>query len=119
MLTKRVIACLDVVNGVVTKAVKFQDNIPISPAVEVMSRLYEDGVDEIIFYDIKASAEKRPIDLETVRSIADQVFIPFFTTRREGSGIGLSLSRQIMTAHGGDIVIESAGAGTRVRLVFP
>ena len=77
MLTKRVIACLDVVNGVVTKAVKFQDNIPISPAVEVMSRLYEDGVDEIIFYDIKASAEKRPIDLETVRSIADQVFIPF------------------------------------------
>ena len=48
----------------------------------------------------------------------DQVFIPFFTTRREGSGIGLSLSRQIMTAHKGDIALESSSAGTTFRLVF-
>ena len=51
-------------------------------------------------------------------AILDQVFIPFFTTKREGSGIGLSLSRQIMTAHGGDVVIESAESGTRIKLVF-
>ena len=47
-----------------------------------------------------------------------QVFVPFFTTKREGSGIGLSLCRQIMTAHGGDIAIDSDGRGTTVSLVF-
>ena len=48
----------------------------------------------------------------------DQVFIPFFTTKRDGSGIGLSLSRQIMTAHNGDIALETSEAGTTFRLVF-
>ena len=48
----------------------------------------------------------------------DQVFIPFYTTKREGSGIGLSLSRQIMTAHHGEIVVESDGRGTSVSLLF-
>jgi len=48
----------------------------------------------------------------------NQVFIPFFTTKREGSGIGLSLSRQIMTAHNGDIAVESSSSGTTFRLVF-
>lgn len=48
----------------------------------------------------------------------DQVFVPFFTTKRDGSGIGLSLSRQIMTAHGGEIVIESDAGGTTVSLLF-
>lgn len=48
----------------------------------------------------------------------DQIFIPFFTTKRGGSGIGLSLSRQIMTAHGGEIVVESDGNGATVSLLF-
>jgi len=48
----------------------------------------------------------------------EQIFVPFFTTKREGSGIGLSLSRQIMTAHGGEITVESDTGGTIVRLVF-
>jgi nitrogen fixation/metabolism regulation signal transduction histidine kinase len=48
----------------------------------------------------------------------DQIFIPFFTTKRSGSGIGLSLSRQIMTAHGGDIAMQSGADGTTVSLVF-
>ncbi len=51
--------------------------------------------------------------------VLDQVFVPFFTTKREGSGIGLSLSRQIMTAHGGDIAVRSDDGGTVVSLVFP
>ena len=54
------------------------------------------------------------IDAETI----DQVFVPFFTTKRDGSGIGLSLCRQIMTAHGGEIAVESDQTGTSVRLVF-
>jgi len=47
-----------------------------------------------------------------------QIFVPFFTTKREGSGIGLSLCRQIMTAHQGEIVVESDETGTSVSLIF-
>ncbi len=50
--------------------------------------------------------------------IVDQIFVPFFTTRRTGSGIGLSLSRQIMTAHCGEIVVESGADGTTASLLF-
>lgn len=51
-------------------------------------------------------------------AIADQLFIPFFTTKRDGSGIGLSLARQIMTAHGGEIAINRRDGLTIVSLVF-
>jgi signal transduction histidine kinase len=51
-------------------------------------------------------------------STMDQVFIPFYTTKRHGSGIGLSLSRQIMTAHGGEIALDSRPGKTTVSLVF-
>ena len=48
----------------------------------------------------------------------DQIFVPFFTTKKDGSGIGLGLSRQIMTAHQGEIVVESDRSGTAVSLLF-
>ena len=48
----------------------------------------------------------------------DQIFVPFFTTKRAGSGIGLSLSRQIMIAHRGEIVVESDAGGTTASLLF-
>lgn len=50
--------------------------------------------------------------------VADQIFVPFFTTRREGSGIGLSVSRQIMQAHGGELVASSTVGGTTMSLLF-
>lgn len=50
--------------------------------------------------------------------LIEQIFVPFFTTKRDGSGIGLSLCRQIMTAHGGDIVVNSDAGGTTVSLVY-
>lgn len=77
MLTKRLIACFDIVDGMVTKAVQFQDNIHVAPAEELARELYDAQVDELIFYDITASAEKRPIDIETVKKVARCVFIPF------------------------------------------
>lgn len=77
MLTKRLVACFDVIDGRVTKAQQFQDNIDVAPATELAQRLYEDQIDEIVFYDITASAQKRPIDLETVRAVAHHVFVPF------------------------------------------
>ena len=67
MLTKRLIACFDVVEGRVTKAQQFQDNIDVAPAADLGRQLYDDQIDEIVFYDIMASAERRKIDLDTVR----------------------------------------------------
>jgi cyclase len=77
VLTKRLIACFDVVAGRVTKAQQFQDNIDVAPATDLARRLYDDQIDEIIFYDITASAERRKIDLDTVRGVAEHVFVPF------------------------------------------
>ncbi|MCG8433138.1 MAG: ATP-binding protein, partial [Gammaproteobacteria bacterium] len=51
--------------------------------------------------------------------IADKVFIPFFTTKKQGSGVGLALTRQIMSAHGGTVALnESENGGARITLVF-
>jgi cyclase len=77
MLTKRLIACFDVIAGRVTKAQQFQDNIDVAGAEDLAARLYDDQIDEIVFYDITASAEQRKIDLETVRRVAHHVFVPF------------------------------------------
>lgn len=77
MLTRRIVACLDVIDGMVTKAIQFQDNVPVAPAAEVMSRLYADGIDEIVFFDITASAQKRSIDIKTILATAERVFVPF------------------------------------------
>jgi cyclase len=57
MLSKRIIPCLDVRNGRLTKGIKFQGNIDIGDPVEAARAYYEQGADEIVFYDITASAE--------------------------------------------------------------
>lgn len=77
MLTKRLIACFDVKNGYVTKARRFENNIEIDLASAVAKKIYDEQIDEIIFYDITASAEKRKTDLDTVRQVASSVFVPF------------------------------------------
>ena len=77
MLANRLVACFDVINGMVTKANKFQNNIDIEKAEIVAKRIYDMQIDEIIFYDIKASAEKRPIDLKLVENVGKEVFVPF------------------------------------------
>ncbi|MCL2111244.1 MAG: imidazole glycerol phosphate synthase cyclase subunit [Clostridiales bacterium] len=77
MLTKRLIACFDIIDGRVTKAVRFQDNIDVGPAEALAETMYDAQIDELIFYDITASSEKRGIDIETVKNVARRVFIPF------------------------------------------
>ncbi|MDB9743914.1 imidazole glycerol phosphate synthase subunit HisF [Fibrobacterales bacterium] len=77
MLKKRIIVCLDVRDKKVTKGVKFQGNVDIGEPVEMGSQYSLEGVDELVFYDITASAEKRSIDLEMVSDIAKNIFIPF------------------------------------------
>ena len=77
MLKKRIIICLDVKDGRTTKGVKFKENKDIGDPVEMAAEYYRQGVDELVFYDIMASARgKKPI-LDLIASVASQVFIPF------------------------------------------
>ena len=84
MLKKRIIVCLDVKDGRTTKGVKFQNNIDIGDPVEMAKKYYEQGVDELVFYDIMASARGRGPILDLISLVAEQVFIPFCV----GGGIG-------------------------------
>ncbi|MBR0056179.1 MAG: imidazole glycerol phosphate synthase subunit HisF [Kiritimatiellae bacterium] len=77
MLTFRIIPCLDVRGRRVTKGVKFQNNIDLGDPVEMAARYCDDGCDELVVYDITASAERRPIDIAIVRDVARVVRIPF------------------------------------------
>ena len=77
MLTKRVIPCLDVRGGRVTKGVKFKNNVDLGDPVEMAVRYSDGGADELVFYDITASAEGRPIDIGMVEAVAKAVHIPF------------------------------------------
>ena len=77
MLTKRIIPCLDVINRRVTKGVKFQNNVDLGDPVEMAVRYSDGGCDELVVYDITASAERRPIDIGMVREVAEAIRIPF------------------------------------------
>lgn len=77
MLQKRIVVCLDVREGKTTKGIKFLGNTDIGDPVEMAREYYEQGVDELVFYDITASSEKRGIMIDVVRRVAEQIFIPF------------------------------------------
>ncbi len=77
MLSKRLISCLDVRDGKLAKSVKFVNTKDIGDPVEKAREYYEDGLDELVFYDITASSDRRNIMIETVETVAAQVFIPF------------------------------------------
>ncbi|THB65893.1 MAG: imidazole glycerol phosphate synthase subunit HisF [Spirochaetaceae bacterium] len=77
MLQKRVVVCLDVREGKTTKGIKFKGNVDIGDPVEMARQYYEDGVDELVFYDITASAEKRGIMIDVVERVAQEIFVPF------------------------------------------
>ena len=77
MLTRRIIPCLDVIRNRVTKGVKFQNNVDLGDPVELAARYYDEGCDELVVYDITASHERRPTDLEMVARVARAVRIPF------------------------------------------
>ena len=77
MLAKRIIPCLDVRDGKVTKGVQFLENVDVGDPVAMARYYYEQGADEIVFYDITASNERRGIMIEVVRAVAREIFIPF------------------------------------------
>jgi cyclase len=77
MLAKRIIPCLDVRAGKVTKGVRFLKNVDLGDPVAMARYYYEQGADEIVFYDITASNERRDIMIDVVRAVAREIFIPF------------------------------------------
>ena len=106
MLSKRVIPCLDVRNGRLTKGVKFVGNEDIGDPVESARRYYEEGADEIVFYDITASAEARGIFLDVVERVAEQIFIPFAV----GGGISSVADMRAVLRRAADALDDAAQA---------
>ncbi len=104
MFQKRVIVCLDVRAGQVTKGIKFKENVDIGDPVEMAAKYYRDGVDELVFYDITASSEKRGIMIDVVERVAERIFIPFAV----GGGIGsLNDMRRVILAGAEKVSVNS------------
>ncbi len=104
-LCKRIIPCLDVRDGRLTKGIKFENNIDIGDPVETAKKYYKQGADEIVFYDITASHEKRGIMLEVVENVAKNIFIPFCV----GGGINsVEDMRAVLLAGAEKISVNSA-----------
>lgn len=105
MVSKRIIPCLDVRDGKLTKGIKFKGNVDIGDPVEVAREYYEQGADEIVFYDITASSDKRDIMIDVVRRVAETIFIPFSV----GGGIrNLEDMRRVILAGAEKVSVNSA-----------
>lgn len=105
MLTKRVIPCLDVKDGKVVKGVQFVDLKDAGDPVE-NARFYEkEGADELVFLDITASSDKRPILIDVVKRTAEEVFMPLTV----GGGVrSLEDIRELLLAGADKVSINTA-----------
>jgi len=105
MISKRIIPCLDVRAGKLTKGIKFKGNVDIGDPVEAARQYYEQGADEIVFYDITASSDKRDIMIDVVRRVAETIFIPFSV----GGGVRtLEDMRKVIGAGAEKVSVNSA-----------
>ncbi|MEW5725484.1 MAG: imidazole glycerol phosphate synthase subunit HisF [Thermodesulfobacteriota bacterium] len=105
MLSRRIIPCLDVRDGKLTKGVRFKGNVDIGDPVEMARFYYEEGADEIVFYDITASSDRRDIMIEVVHRTAGQIFIPFSV----GGGLrNLEDMRRVLLAGAEKVSVNSA-----------
>lgn len=105
MLSKRIIPCLDVMDGRVVKGINFVRLVDAGDPVELAKIYDREGADELVFLDITASHEKRDIMIETVKRVAEEVFIPFTV----GGGINdLETIRMILSAGADKVSINTA-----------
>ncbi len=77
MITKRIIACLDIANGKVVKGVKFSNHEVIGEAVELAEKYCKNGINELVLYDVLASANGTEIDTKMIEDVAKKINIPF------------------------------------------
>ena len=106
MITKRIIPCLDVKNGRVVKGVNFQGLSDVSSPVELGKFYSQCGADELVFYDITASAEGRALFTDILREVASTIFIPL----TEGGGINTLDDFDRVLKCGADKVSVNSGA---------
>ena len=106
MITKRIIPCLDIRDGRVVKGVNFEGIQDVEDPV-AMAKFYNDsGADELVFYDITASYENRPLFDNVLRSVASQIFIPLTV----GGGISSLDDFDRVLKAGADKVSVNSGA---------
>ena len=106
MITKRIIPCLDVRDGQVVKGVNFQDLRQVDSPVELARYYSANGADELVFYDITASAEGRKLFTDILRETARNVFIPLTV----GGGINTVEDFDRVLKCGADKVSVNSGA---------
>ena len=106
MITKRIIPCLDVRDGRVVKGVNFQGLSDVSSPVELGRYYSENGADELVFYDITASAEGRKLFTDILREVASTIFIPLTV----GGGINTVEDFDRVLKCGADKVSVNSGA---------
>ncbi|HTA87889.1 MAG TPA: imidazole glycerol phosphate synthase cyclase subunit, partial [Silvibacterium sp.] len=113
MLTKRIIACLDVTGGRVVKGVQFVDLVDAGDPAELATRHAEAGADEIILLDISATHEGRGTLLDTVRRTAQRLFVPFTV----GGGVRTLDDAAAVFDAGADKVSVNSAALQRPKLI--
>ena len=106
MITKRIIPCLDVKNGRVVKGVNFEGLHDVSSPIELAEYYTKSGADELVFYDITASAEGRGLFTDILRETASRVFIPLTV----GGGINTLDDFDRVLKCGADKVSVNSGA---------
>lgn len=106
MITKRIIPCLDVKDGRVVKGVNFQGLSDVNSPVELAEYYTKNGADEMVFYDITASAEGRKLFTEVLTEVASKVFIPLTV----GGGINSLEDFDRVLKYGADKVSVNSGA---------
>ncbi len=106
MITKRIIPCLDVKNGRVVKGVNFEGLSDVASPVELAAYYSSCGADELVFYDITASAEGRALFTDILRRTALRVFIPLTV----GGGINTVADFERVLQCGADKVSVNSGA---------
>ena len=106
MITKRIIPCLDVKNGRVVKGTNFKGLADVSSPVTLADYYSRCGADELVFYDITASAEGRGIFTDILRETASTVFIPLTV----GGGINTLADFERVLGSGADKVSVNSGA---------
>ena len=106
MITKRIIPCLDVKNGRVVKGVNFQGLSDVSSPVELGKFYSDNGADELVFYDITASAEGRSLFTDILKEVARTIFIPLTV----GGGINTLDDFDRVLKCGADKVSVNSGA---------
>lgn len=114
MITKRIIPCLDVKDGRVVKGVNFQGLADVSSPIELAKYYSENGADELVFYDITASAEGRKLFTDILTETAKSVFIPLTV----GGGIHTLEDFDRVLGCGADKVSVNSGAIRDPNLVY-